>query len=128
MLPWLVAEADGAADRQALRRLLSNGLAAGVVAGIAYVAVGAALWTIVPATLHLTAACFFVIAIFLFYKFLPNRKVDTFQILPAAIIAGVAAEIVKALNAQLQRLVPRPLRQNPQRSPPRPPAGRGLSQ
>ena len=47
------------------------------------------------ALLHVTATAFFAIAIFIFYKFLPNRKVDPMQVLPAAILAGVAAEIVK---------------------------------
>jgi uncharacterized BrkB/YihY/UPF0761 family membrane protein len=46
-------------------------------------------------TLHLTAVGFFSIAIFLFYKFLPNRKIDTLQVLPAAVLAGIVAEIVK---------------------------------
>ena len=45
--------------------------------------------------LHLTAAAFFSITLFLFYKVIPNRKVDTLQVLPAAILAGVAAELVK---------------------------------
>ncbi len=41
------------------------------------------------------AVCFFSTAIFLFYKFLPNRHVDTIQVLPAAILAGIGAEVVK---------------------------------
>jgi uncharacterized BrkB/YihY/UPF0761 family membrane protein len=45
--------------------------------------------------LHLTAACFFSMTIFLFYKVIPNRKVDTLRVLPAAILAGVVAELVK---------------------------------
>lgn len=47
------------------------------------------------AVLHVTATAFFAIAIFIFYKFLPNRKIDAMQVLSAAILAGVAAEIVK---------------------------------
>ena len=35
------------------------------------------------------------IAVFVFYQFLPNRKIEPMQVLPAAIIAGVAAELVK---------------------------------
>jgi len=45
--------------------------------------------------LHLMAMVFFSMTIFVLYKFLPNRKIDTFQVLPAAILAGVVAEIVK---------------------------------
>jgi len=45
-------------------------------------------------TLKLIATCFFSIAIFLFYKFLPNAKVRTMQVLPTAIIAGIGSEIV----------------------------------
>jgi len=45
--------------------------------------------------LHVTAAGFFAIAVFIFYKFLPNRKIDAMQVVPAAILAGIAAEIVK---------------------------------
>jgi hypothetical protein len=35
VLPWLIAEADGASDRSAVRRLFSNGVVAGLVAGLA---------------------------------------------------------------------------------------------
>jgi membrane protein len=45
--------------------------------------------------LKVTAVGFFSLAILLFYKFLPNRKVDTMQVLPAAILAGIVGEIVK---------------------------------
>jgi uncharacterized BrkB/YihY/UPF0761 family membrane protein len=45
--------------------------------------------------LHGTAAAFFAIAVFIFYKFLPNRKVETMQVISAAILAGIGAEIVK---------------------------------
>ncbi len=45
--------------------------------------------------LKATAVSFFSIAILLFYKLLPNRKIDTLQVLPAAILAGMVAEIVK---------------------------------
>jgi hypothetical protein len=51
--------------------------------------------------LHLTAAAFFVIALFIFYKFLPNRRIDAMQVLPAAIVAGIAAEIVKDIYVVL---------------------------
>jgi O-antigen/teichoic acid export membrane protein len=56
VLPWLIAEADGAGDRPAVRRLFANGVAAGLVAGIGYVVVAAALWLVLPTILNLTAA------------------------------------------------------------------------
>jgi uncharacterized BrkB/YihY/UPF0761 family membrane protein len=43
----------------------------------------------------ISAICFSVSAIFLFYKFLPNGKVHASQVLPAAILAGVIAEGVR---------------------------------
>jgi uncharacterized BrkB/YihY/UPF0761 family membrane protein len=51
--------------------------------------------------LHATAVCFFSVTIFLFYKFLPNKQVDTLQVVPAAILAGLAAEIVKDVYVTL---------------------------
>ena len=45
--------------------------------------------------LQVTAVCFFSAAIFLFYKFLPNQHIDSMQVLPAAIVAGIGAEVVK---------------------------------
>ena len=51
--------------------------------------------TLTGLVLHLTAAAFFAIAVFVFYKFLPNRKIDAIQVLPAAILVGIAGEIMK---------------------------------
>jgi len=45
--------------------------------------------------LQITAVVFFSTAILLFYKFLPNRQIETQRVLPAAILAGIVAEIVK---------------------------------
>lgn len=56
VLQWLIAEADGAGDRPAVRRLFSNGVAAGLVAGLGYVVVAAALWLVLPTALRLTPA------------------------------------------------------------------------
>jgi membrane protein len=42
-----------------------------------------------------TTTCFFIVAIFALYKFLPNKKIDAKQVLPAAILAGVMAELVR---------------------------------
>jgi membrane protein len=47
--------------------------------------------------LQVTAVCFFSLVILLFYKFLPNRHVETRQVLPAAILAGIVAEIVREI-------------------------------
>ena len=55
--------------------------------------------------LKISAMCFFSIAILLFYKFLPNRKIETAQILPAAVIAGVATEIVRVVFSRVLPLL-----------------------
>src|SRR5215471_10041778 len=44
-----------------------------------------------------TMTCFFIVAIFALYKFLPNKKISTRQVLPAAILAGVMAELVRII-------------------------------
>jgi O-antigen/teichoic acid export membrane protein len=56
VLPWMVAEADGASDRRQLRRLISNGVAAGCLAGLGYVVVAFVAWTLLPARLLWPAA------------------------------------------------------------------------
>ena len=45
--------------------------------------------------IRVTTTFFFIVTIFAFYKFLPNRKIDARQVLPAAILAGVMAEVVR---------------------------------
>ena len=45
--------------------------------------------------------CFFVVSIFALYKFLPNKKIDTRQVLPAAILAGVMAELVRTVYVRI---------------------------
>ena len=54
VLPWMLAEADGRHDRDAMRSLVSNGLCVGLVVGAAYLIVAAVLWTVLPSALHLT--------------------------------------------------------------------------
>lgn len=54
-MPWLIAESEGAAGRRAMRRLASNGLAAGCVAGAGLIAVAAGVWTVLPDTLAWTS-------------------------------------------------------------------------
>jgi len=48
-----------------------------------------------------TMTCFFIVAIFALYKFLPNKKIDAGHVLPAAILAGVMAEIVRVIFVRL---------------------------
>ena len=52
-LPWLIAEADGRGDRQAIRRLMSNGIAAAIVLTALYGLVVLALWHLLPVVLKL---------------------------------------------------------------------------
>ena len=56
VLPWLLAEADGRRDRAAMRRLMSNGLAAGAIIGLAYALIAIALWQVLPSVLRFTPA------------------------------------------------------------------------
>jgi membrane protein len=44
-----------------------------------------------------TMTGFFIVAVFAFYKFLPNKKIDARQVLPAAILAGIMAELVRVV-------------------------------
>jgi len=44
-----------------------------------------------------TMTCFFIVAIFALYKFLPNKKIKAGLVLPAAILAGVMAELVRVV-------------------------------
>jgi len=46
-------------------------------------------------TLKVAALLFFVAAIFLFYKFLPNGRIKAGDVLPAALFAGLASEVVR---------------------------------
>jgi membrane protein/epoxyqueuosine reductase len=48
-----------------------------------------------------TMTCFFVVTIFALYKFLPNRKIDGRQVLPAAVLAGVMAEFVRVVFVRI---------------------------
>ncbi len=47
--------------------------------------------------IRITMTCLFVVSIFALYKFLPNKKIRASQVLPAAIVAGVMAEIVRVV-------------------------------
>lgn len=56
VLPWLIAEADGRKDRDAIRRLLCNGAIAAAVLTLFYGALVAVLWNVLPGVLRLTGA------------------------------------------------------------------------
>ena len=47
--------------------------------------------------IRVTMTCFFVVSVFALYKFLPNTKIDARQVLPAAILAGIMAELVRII-------------------------------
>jgi membrane protein/epoxyqueuosine reductase len=42
-----------------------------------------------------TMTCCFMMTVFALYKFLPNKEIDANQVLPAAILAGIMAELVR---------------------------------
>ena len=56
VLPWLLAKEDGRGDRAALRRLLVNGAAVGVVVGLFYGVVVLSLCLVLPSLLRFTDA------------------------------------------------------------------------
>jgi YihY family inner membrane protein len=53
------------------------------------------------AVIRATITCLFIVIIFALYRFLPNKQVETSQVLPAAIIAGVMAEVVRAIFTRI---------------------------
>jgi uncharacterized BrkB/YihY/UPF0761 family membrane protein len=48
-------------------------------------------------SLHVAAPCFAIVALFLFYRFLPNGPVTSTELWPAAVVAGLAAELMRWL-------------------------------
>jgi O-antigen/teichoic acid export membrane protein len=52
-LPWLIAQADGEGDRVRMRQLVSTGVAAATLTGIAYAALALLLWTQLPLIVRL---------------------------------------------------------------------------
>jgi uncharacterized BrkB/YihY/UPF0761 family membrane protein len=50
-----------------------------------------------PAALRVAGPCFFIVALFLFYRYLPNGPVRSSDVLPAAVVAGIAAEMARGL-------------------------------
>ena len=55
-VPWLIAEADGRGDREAMRTLVVNGVAAALVTAAGYTLIAAVLIAVLPAMVHLDAA------------------------------------------------------------------------
>ncbi len=55
--------------------------------------------------IRITTTIFLIVTIFAFYKFLPNKKIDSRQVLPAAILAGVMAEVVRTVYGLALRFV-----------------------
>ena len=85
---------------------------AGVISAVAFVAISTGLtfissnlpFEIVRAAaatiiIRVTTTCFFVVTIFAFYYFLPNKKIEARQVLPAAILAGIGVELVRIVHA-----------------------------
>lgn len=54
-VPWLVAEADGQGDRDALRTLVTRALAAALVSAAGYAVIASALIAVLPHVMHLDA-------------------------------------------------------------------------
>ena len=54
VVPWLIAEADGRRDRQAIRRLISTGFCAAIVVAFLYGALVILLWKVAPSVMALT--------------------------------------------------------------------------
>jgi membrane protein len=48
-----------------------------------------------------TMTCFFMVSVFALYKVLPNKTIDPKQVLPAAILAGFMAELVRIIFVQV---------------------------
>lgn len=56
IVPWIVAEADGRNDRQAIRAAIANGFCAAGLMSIAYILLVALLWYLAPSVVTLSAA------------------------------------------------------------------------
>jgi uncharacterized BrkB/YihY/UPF0761 family membrane protein len=51
--------------------------------------------------IRVTMTSFFVVSIFALYKFLPNTRIKSEQVMPAAVLAGVMAEFVRVAYVHL---------------------------
>jgi O-antigen/teichoic acid export membrane protein len=55
VVPWMIAEADGRRDRDAIKRLVSTGFCAAVIVSLLYLVLVVLLWNVAPAVLKLSA-------------------------------------------------------------------------
>lgn len=53
VIPWMVAQADGRKDRDAIRQLLSTGFVAALMVSLVYLSLVALLWNVAPVVLKL---------------------------------------------------------------------------
>ena len=53
VIPWMIAQADGRKDRDAIRQLLSTGFVAALIVSAVYLVLVAVLWNVAPAVLKL---------------------------------------------------------------------------
>lgn len=51
IVPWIVGQADGRKDRDAIRLVLVNGTCAALIVSVVYLAIVAALWSLAPASI-----------------------------------------------------------------------------
>lgn len=56
VLPWIIAEKDGQNDRQAIRSLITNGLALASITGVIYISVTLILWNFASSIVKLSEA------------------------------------------------------------------------
>jgi Na+-driven multidrug efflux pump len=56
IVPWIVADADGRKDRQAIRTVMANGFCAAGVMSLGYLLLVALLWQLAPSVVTLTPA------------------------------------------------------------------------
>jgi O-antigen/teichoic acid export membrane protein len=56
VVPWLIAEADGRADRTAIQRIMSTAACAALLVSAMYAAIALMLWHVAPAVLSLAPA------------------------------------------------------------------------
>jgi O-antigen/teichoic acid export membrane protein len=56
VLPWMVAEADGRQDRDAMRRLVGHGVWVGLVVAVVYASLSTALWLALSSALRFSNA------------------------------------------------------------------------
>jgi uncharacterized BrkB/YihY/UPF0761 family membrane protein len=81
--------------------LLFVAISTGLHAAIAFLPFDIVRATASFIVIRVTITCLFIVTVFAFYKFLPNKKIETAQVLPAAIIAGIMAEVVRVVFSRV---------------------------